>query len=265
MSILVIFKRLVRFLILAALGLLVSISRADPVLEETIEKSYPMEPTAKLSIRNDDGSIRIYGADIKEMKLQAIKKAYSTERLNQITVDVSLKPGEISIATQYPPKPKWGLWDRSGAVDYVIVLPWTCDISRCDLVNGELQVEGMRGKEARASLANGRLFGHNCFTDLHVSVTNGGLDVGYDWWEEHKFSLDAEIVNGNARAFIPADAIFHLLASSLDGHVFSDFTDKEHRQSGGVAKIDMLVGGAGETEIKVRAVNGSIKITETNL
>jgi DUF4097 and DUF4098 domain-containing protein YvlB len=156
------------------------------------------------------------------------------------------------------------LSDRSGTVDYVIVVPWTCDIARADLTNGELLVEGMRGGEAHASLGNGRLFGHNCFTDLHVAVANGGLDIGYDWWEEHRFSLEAEIVNGNARAFIPGEAAFHLLASSVNGHVVSDFVEKEHRQASGATKIDMAVGGPAQTDIKVHAVNGSIKIAEAN-
>ena len=258
-------NRNLQFLILAAAALPVCLAKADPILEETIEKNYPIEPTAKFSIRNDDGSIRIYGADIKEIKLQGIKRAYSTERLSQISANVSVKPGEVSIETQYPAKPKWGLSDRSGTVDYVIVLPWTCDISQIELGNGELVVDGMRGGEVHANLGNGRLFGHNCFTNLHLSVANGGLDIGYDWWEPHQFSLDAQIMNGNARALIPSDAAFHLVAASENGHVFSDFTEKENRQPGGVAKIDMLIGEASKTEIKLHAINGSIKIAEVNL
>lgn len=264
MSILVMFLRAFRFLILVTIGVSISICGAAPILEETTEKNYPIETTAKISIRNADGSIWIYGADIKEMKVRAIKKAYTAERLRQITIDVSIRPGEVSIETKYPPKPRWGLSDRSGTVDYVIVLPWTCDIMRADLANGELLVEGMRGGEVHASLGNGRLYGHNCFTDLHVSVANGGLDVGYDWWETHKFSLDASIANGNARGFIPGQAAFHLVAASVNGKVASDFTEKEQRRQGGARKIDMLIGGPSENELKFHAVNGNIKITEVN-
>jgi DUF4097 and DUF4098 domain-containing protein YvlB len=255
-----------QFLILAVIiGLVATTTKAQPILEETIEKTCPIQPTAKISIRNSDGSIRIYGADINEIRLQAIKRAYRVQRLAQISVKISVEPGQVSIDTEYPSKSKWGFCDRSGTVDYVIVVPWTCDIIRADLVNGELLVEGMRGGKVHARLENGRLFGHNCFTDLHVAVANGGLDVSYDWWEGHKFSLDAEIVNGNARAFIPGDAAFHLVASSVNGHVVSDFIEKEHRQSGGVPKIDLLVGETSVTDIKVHAINGSIKIAEANL
>jgi hypothetical protein len=240
------------------------IAMAEPVLEEAVEQSYQIEPRSTLSIRNSDGSIRVYGSDSTELKVQAIKRAYSAERLSKIAVTTSVQPGQISIETQYPPAPKLSLSDRSGTVDYIILLPWTCDISRLDLANGEVLIEGMRGGHVHASLGNGRLFAHNCFTDLEVSVGNGAIDLGYDWWESHKFAVNAQIANGNARAFIPGDAAFHLLVSSVNGGVASDFTDKEHRKRGGVRKIDMVVGGDSAAEIKLSAVNGSIKINESN-
>jgi DUF4097 and DUF4098 domain-containing protein YvlB len=227
-----------------------------------VEKSYALAPAAKVSIRNDDGSIQIYGADIAEMKMQATKRAYNRERLAKISVDVSTQPGHLFIDTRYPPKPKWGWSDRSGTVDYVIILPWTCDISRLELGNGEVLVDGMRGDNVHVTMGSGRLFGHNCFTDLYVAVAEGGLDISYDWWETRRFSVDAQIVNGNARAFIPGEAAFHLSAASVNGHVTSDFTEKQDRKQNPVSKIDMVIGGGSDTDIKIRAVNGSVKITE---
>ncbi|MEP6602538.1 MAG: hypothetical protein ABJB69_01160 [Spartobacteria bacterium] len=242
--------------------LLANLAKAGPVLEETLEKNFPVEPQATLSIQNTDGSIRIYGSDSKEVKVQAIKRSYRAERLKEIAINISAEPGKISIETQYPPKTKWGLSDRSGTVDYIILLPWSCEVTRADLANGELLVEGMRGGKVRASLGSGRLFSHNCFSDLDINVGNGAMDIGYDWWEERKFSVSAQITNGNTRAFFPGDAAFHLIAESVNGNVASDFTEKENRQSGGVSKIDMLIGKAKQIDVKLQAVNGSIKITE---
>src|SRR5262249_39834870 len=108
--------------VLIAFPITCSIGHSTEVMEEIIEKNYPLDPTAKFTLENDDGSVRIYGAEIAEMKLQAIKRAYSKERLDKIDVNVVVRPGEVSVRTGYPPKPKWGLFDRSGTVDYVIVL-----------------------------------------------------------------------------------------------------------------------------------------------
>ena len=236
----------------------------EGVLEEIVEQNYRIDPGATLSIRNTDGSIRIYGADIPELRLHAVKKAYRQERLQQIHIDVSAQPNAVSIETRFPPKPKWGFSDRSGTVDYIVVLPQFCSISRLELTNGEVLIEGMRGKNVHASLANGRMFGHNCFGDVHFAVTNGGLDVAYHWWEQRPFSVDAEIMNGNVRAFIPGEASFHLLATSVNGNVASDFSDKQDRHLEGVAKIDTTVGGASEANVKIHATNGSVRIVEAN-
>jgi hypothetical protein len=241
----------------------VSICRATEIIEETIEQNYPVSPTAKFSLCNDDGSVRIYGADISEMKLEATKKAYSRERLNKINVGVSIKADEIKIDTSYPEKRKWGLADRSGTVDYVIVLPWRCDIEQLELANGEMLIDGMRGAYAHAHLGNGRFFGHNCFTDLRAAVEHGALDVAYEWWEPHSFSLGAEVNEGNARVVIPSEAQFRIHAESADGHVFSDF-GKDDRVPVLQDKIDFAVGAAPRVNINMRAVDGSIRIMEAN-
>jgi hypothetical protein len=243
-----------------------SLARSEErgVLEEIVEQTYPIDPGASIDIRNVDGSIRIYGADIKELRVQAIKKAYSAERLRKIAVNVSVQPGAASIDTVFPSKPKWSFSDRSGTVDYIVVLPQFCSLSRLDLVTGEVLIEGMRGANVHANLVNGRLFSHNCFGDVHLVVTNGGLDIGYHWWEHRRFSVSAEIGNGNVRAFMPGDASFHVTAASVNGHVASDFAEKQDRRRDGVAKIDMMVGGASEANVNLHATNGSIRIADAN-
>jgi hypothetical protein len=240
------------------------VANAAPILEDTVEQTYQVEPTATLSIRNKDGAIRVYGWDGNEVHVQAIKRAYDADRLKNIAINIDAQPGHVSIDTKYPPMPKWSFSDRSGTVDYTIIAPWTCAISQLDLANGEVLVEGMRGKSVRANLANGRFFSHNCFTDFECSVANGGLDISFDWWEPRRFAVNASIANGNARAFLPFDAAFRLLATSVNGHVASDFTEKEQRQQGGVRKIDMVVGSAPQVEVKLSAVNGSVKVSEAN-
>ena len=236
---------------------------AAPILEDIVAKNVPINPDARISIRNDDGAIWIYGADTGEAKIQAIKKAYSRERLDAIKIDIVTTPQSLSIETKYPPKPRWSLRDRSGTVDYVVVVPWTCTIERADLANGEVLIDGLREASVHARLSNGRMFVHNCFGDVHAQVTNGGLDVAFEWWEQHKFSIDAKIINGNAHAVLPGEAIFHLLATSVNGAVVSDFLGEQDRQRGGVPKIDISMPGEPQAEMHLQAVNGSIQIAET--
>jgi hypothetical protein len=259
------YRRAAGLLALSISAAVVSEASGKELLEEIVERNYPINPDAKFSIRNSDGSIRIYGADVSQMKLQAIKKAYTKNRLHQIGVNVAVQPGLVTIDTTQPPKPKWGFSDRSGTVDYVIILPWYCDVQKVELETGELLVEGMRGNEVHARLGSGRMFGHNCFTDLHLWLGNGGLDVAYDWWESDRIALDSSINQGNTRVFIPGDAQFRLQAQTSEGHIITDFVTAEERPSGNQTKLNLSIGNSPSAEMNVRADDGSIIIKEANL
>jgi len=92
-------------------------SAANRVLEEISEKVYTIEPNTNISIKNRDGALLVYGSDGYEMRVRAVKKAYSRNRLNQITIDVSVGPDAVSVTTKFPPQPSCALSDRSGTVD----------------------------------------------------------------------------------------------------------------------------------------------------
>jgi hypothetical protein len=183
--------------------------------------------------------------------------------LRKIDINVVARRDAISIETNYPPKKKWGLGDRSGTVDYTIIVPFACRISKLELMNGELVIDGLRGGEARTHLGSGRLFAHNCFANISVTTDEGGIDIYYDWWEEgRKFSIDAAIGDGSVRVFIPIESSFHLMAESEEGHVANDFAEKEQRQAGGVRKIDKVIGTNAEVEVRLHAKDGNIKVGE---
>ena len=256
--------RLSRFSLAALLLLAGCDSGIDRALEQTIEQVYKVDPNAAISIRNTDGSIQIYGGSSNELRLYARKKAYRQDRLEKITVSVKAQPSLVSIDTIYPPKPRLGLTDRSGTVDYVLLVPDTCTITRVELTNGEVLLEGLRGKSVRANLVNGHLIDHNCFADTQLFVANGTLDIGYDWWEKRKFAIDARIVNGNARALVPGEASFHLVAGTEDGNIANEFSEQEDRGDGPVKKIDAVVGSSPEVDITLQATNGDIRIAKSN-
>jgi hypothetical protein len=236
----------------------------ERIVEQTVEKSFAVNPTARLTIRNVDGAIRIFGAKTTEVKIQATKRAYGADRLDKIIVNATGGSDSVDIDTIYPPRPKLSWSDRSGIVDYTIVVPETCTISRLELTNGEVQIEGMRDAAVTARLVNGRLYDHNGFGKHELFVANGGLDVSFDWWERGKFSVSAKIVNGNLRAFIPTDSSFHLMASAASGNITNDFGDEDQSPKGKVRKIDKYVGENAQPTIELQATEGNIEVIEAN-
>jgi hypothetical protein len=241
-------------------------SADDRVLEEVVEKVYTVEPDANVSIQNRYGAILVYGSDANDMRVRCTKRAYSHERLNQIAIDISTKPGAVSIITKFPPQPEWALSDRSGTVDYTVVVPATANISTLDLNAGEVLLESMRGTEVRARLNDGRIFARNCFTNLDLTVKRGTLTLTYDWWEQEKFSAHVNVGQGNAWVFLPTDAGFHLLARTAHGKIANDFNNVPltANSSAPEIKIDQIINGGGSATIEIRVDKGKVKIAEAN-
>ncbi len=124
-------------------------------------------------------------------------------------------------------------------------------------------MDGMRGPSVHASLGDGRMLAHNCFTKIDLALQRGNLAVSYDWWEHGTFSVHAVIAKGNAWAFLPSESAFHLVAETAHGRIANDFDNLAVERTAS-AKIDMLVNGGGQAAIKMRAADGDIKIVEAN-
>jgi DUF4097 and DUF4098 domain-containing protein YvlB len=258
-------RRNLRLILAASLSWFSSCGSAtNRTLEETFEQSYTIEPTANVSISNGDGVVRVYGSRANDMRVQAIKRAYTPSRLKQIMVDVSVQPGSASIETNFPPKPTWGLFDRSGTVEYTIVVPETANISRLESGSGEVLVEGMRGQSLHVQLERGRMLARNSFSNAAFSLGHGTLALAYEWWEPGPFSVQANVANGNALAFLPSAAAFHLIAETLHGKVASDFVERNDRRAEETSKVDTLVHGGSEAVIKLQVTEGNIKVMRAN-
>ena len=239
-------------------------SESDRVLEETFEHLYTVEPTANITVQNGDGAIFVYGSNTNEVQVRAVKKAYRRARLRQMAINVVTKSGSVSITTKFPPRPKWGLFDRSGTVDYTVVVPARANISGLDLNAGEILVDGMRGATTHARLGEGRMFARNCFTNLNLGIRRGNLILSYDWWEKSTFAAEANLAQGNAWAYLPVGGAFHLLAKAVHGEIFNDFENRAVAKPSTArgTKVDALVNGGGEATIKFRLREGNIKIVE---
>lgn len=246
-------------LILSLSGLCVTAFALEP-LEEVVDQKYQVDPNVALSVQNIDGSIRVYAADKPEVRIQAIKKSYSAERLHGIVVDVKASPNEIAVTTNFPPR-KGAVSDRSGTVDYIIVVPQTARISDLGLTNGEVLVEGLRkGGSAKARLVNGSLTGHNCFGDLDLAVETGRLDVAYDWWENHEFAVKASNTKGNIRAAFPGDAALNLSATATEGRIANGFAPKKTGPADVIHSVAEVIGVDARAVISLEARRGNIRI-----
>src|SRR6266567_2225512 len=235
---------------------------AGEVLEDVVERRFPLDPAGTFSLRAIDGTVEIFGSDSREVKIVATKRAFSLERLNAIVIRVDARPDAVNIETTPPPTPRHRFSDRSGTVEYTINIPQTARIARVEMPNGELVIDGMRGASIAASLGSGQLVIHNCFCDQTIHVNQGALNVFFDWMEEHPISIESQIEDGNLSARLSTDAAFHMHAVTKQGHVSSDFSPMETRKRGDASEINEVIGAAPATKLSFRASEGNIHISE---
>jgi hypothetical protein len=235
---------------------------AGEVLEDAVERRFPLDPSGTFSLRAIDGTVEIFGTDSQEVKIVAVKKAFSPERLNAIAIRVDARQNVVNIETTPPPAPRHHFLDRSGTVEYTINIPQTARIARVELPNGKLVIEGMRGASIAANLGSGQLVTHNCFCDQTIHVNQGGLNVFFDWMEERPISIEAKIEDGNLSACLPTDAAFHIYAVAKQGHVTNDFSPMETRHLGDDSEINEVIGDGPATKLTFRAGEGNIHISE---
>jgi len=231
----------------------------DRAVEQTAEQTYEIDPEGAFSFRNAAGSLRIVGSDDAGMKIKTTKKAWNAEQLAAIAPRISVQSKSVSIETSFPPQKTWRFSHRSGSVDYVVTLPRTVKISRLDLENGGIHIEGMRG-DVRADLVNGELVARNCFGSVQLSVANGALDLYYEKWQQRPFAVEARIIGGNARVFLPRAASFHLLAETAHGNVSNHFARPEEQDSRKATRVNMSIGPEPRPEINLHVTNGDIEI-----
>lgn len=233
------------------------------ILQETWEKTYPVGDSFTLGVQNSDGRIYIYGSDANELNVTAVKRAFTKERLDVISVRVARAGDTATIETIIPPVQEGGIArDRSGTVDYTILVPQHSSIAKAELANGEVIIEGLRGPVLNASVGNGRLLVRNCFSQTQISIGRGGMDVFFTWWEEQPLSLEAEIGDGDLRIGFPKDASLRLEAVASRGHVTNRFAEGGE-QNGEVRNLSATLGSGGPAEVKLRAGNGNIRIEKS--
>jgi hypothetical protein len=235
---------------------------APKILEEMVEQKHAVDRDATLSIRNTDGSVRVYGGKVPEITIRAAKRAYTAERLRGIVVEVKATRTHVAIDTIFPPrKNAWS--DRSGRVEYTIIVPETIRITRLNLVNGEVMVKDLRGGSATAQLVNGWLGGVNCFGDLNLSIVNGRLDVAYDWWEHHKFFAKASSVNGTLRAILPSHGAVALSARTGTGRIIDGFGLNPRGPGALLRVLETPTGPQPESSIELKTTGGNIRIEKS--
>lgn len=128
-------------------------------LSEEFHQTYALTADGRVELDNINGAVHISSWDRNEVKVDAVKYADTKERLDEAKIEIESGADHLSIRTKYPHYDQswnWGSHDNPASVEYTLTVPRTARLDEIKLINGSLDVTGMKG-EVRASCINGRL------------------------------------------------------------------------------------------------------------
>ena len=230
-------------------------------LTEEFHQTYPLSATGRVGLSNINGSVRISAWDRNEVKVDAVKRAYTQERLREAEIQVSANANSIEIETEYP---EYNWTDRDtkrhenpASVEYTLTVPRGARVEEVNLVNGGLDIEGLTGP-IHASSVNGRINARGLSGPVNLSVVNGRLEATLNSLSASG-SVNLSSVNGPLVATIPSDSNATVHADTVHGSISNDF-NLPVREGEYVGRE--LAGrlGQGGTRVSLNNVNGSIQI-----
>jgi len=231
-------------------------------LTEEFHKVYSLSAQGHIEIENVNGPVHITGWDRDEVKIDAVKSAWSKVRLDEARIEVRAEQNDISVRTEYPDHDRTFNFgggeerDNPASVEYTITVPRQARLDKIDLVNGRLDVHDVAG-EVHASCVNGRIHARNLKGAIQLETVNGELEASIDQLPASEVKLSS--VNGELRVTLPSDANAELKASTISGNISNEFGLPVMRHQYVGRSLHGQLGGGG-TLVKLSNVNGTIEI-----
>jgi hypothetical protein len=230
---------------------------------EEFHKTYPLAANGRIELENINGDVQIAAWDQTQIKVDAVKRARSKERLDQAQIKINSDNDFISIRTEYPDQDQtFGNddHDNPASVEYTLTVPRGATLDKIALINGALDVAGLSG-EVRASTINGRLRAKGLEGRTKLSTVNSRIEAEFE--KLSGSAIDLNSVNGRVVVTLPSDASADLEASTVSGRISNDFGlgVNNHRYVGHDLRGQLASGG---TRIRLSNVNGPIEIRHAN-
>lgn len=234
--------------------------KGDEVSEE-YHQTYAVMATGRVSIANINGDVHISAWDRNEVKVDAVKRAYSPQRLSEVTIDVINTADSVIIKTKYPERNQTfedqTRENSSASVEYTLTVPRGSRIDSAELVNGSLDIAGVQG-DVRASLVNGEVKADGLGGEVKISTVNGGIEANAGRLVDRK-DVTLNSVNGSILLIVPSGANAEVKASTLHGSITNDFgLIVNERQYVGRDLAGQI--GSGGLRVRLNNINGSIAI-----
>jgi DUF4097 and DUF4098 domain-containing protein YvlB len=164
---------------------------AQDRVQEEFHQTYQLSPQGRIQLENINGSVRITGWDRNEVKVDAVKWAYTRERLDEAQIIVEPGTDSLRIYTRYPERNQnfrsdpQGKLNNPATVEYTLFVPRGARIDAVEIINGGVSLEGLAG-DVRASSINGNVTARGLRGEAKLSTINGNLEADFNQLDASK-------------------------------------------------------------------------------
>jgi DUF4097 and DUF4098 domain-containing protein YvlB len=219
---------------------------------EVINQVYQVGKNARLSLSNLNGAATVTGWDKNSIEVTATKHASSRERLDDATVQFDMKNDYLRIEVDYEEDRGNYYGDDMVGVEFEIRVPRDIEIDRIELVNGGIDIDGLSGDVAAASV-NGDVTGEDLSGVARLGTVNGDVSLSSVPGDK---AIQLSSVNGSVVLYLPRNVNAKLSASTVHGDIHGDLGNGVTHAG---SSMDAVL-GTGGPRIQLGTVNGDIRI-----
>jgi DUF4097 and DUF4098 domain-containing protein YvlB len=241
-------KAAIPLVVLAAAAILAGSAFA---FDEVFERTYPLSPGGTFELQNVNGSVIVTAWERNEVEIHAVKSARQSQDLPRVQIEVQARPGKITVETHYPQGEGVGV-----SVEYRVRVPRRVLLGHVTTVNGAVRVSGVEGAGELRSV-NGDVEALDSAGRFRARTTNGSIRLELRHLEGEG-PVSAETVNGSVYLALPAGAGGDLDVRSWNGDFRSELPVTLEGALGAREFHGRM--GAGGAAIRIRTVNGSVRI-----
>ena len=238
--------------------------RAAGELTEEFHQTYPLASAGRVSLSNINGAVKVLTWDRQEVKVDAVKRAHTAERLREAQIKVDASANRVRVETEYPESNlHWSNRDgerheNPATVEYTLTIPYDAGVDEVSLINGDLDLVNLNGP-VKASSINGRLTAVGLSGSVNLSVINGRLEATLNRLDGGThFNLSS--VNGPLVVTFPSDANTRVRANTVHGAISNDFNLPVRVGEYVGRDLEGYIGPGGGADVRLNNVNGPIQV-----
>jgi hypothetical protein len=222
---------------------------------ERVHKVVPLAPGGTLALHNFSGDVRIVGADVSEVTIDAVRTA-TRDRLDHIKLDVQVSGARVTIDANKKDSGWTVENDNVVKTEFDIQVPKNTQLE-LDVFSSGVSVRNVAGEQSIKTFS-GDATVEDGPARLKVKTFSGGIDLRLAAAATSP-ELDLETFSGSISLRVPGSAKAALTFDSFSGQLTSDLPLTLNEQKKGHLKAG-LNGGDAQHQVRLKTFSGDVKI-----